>query len=101
MARLSSIIKDQKRRKLVLKFKNKRLELKKKFLDPNISFEEREAIQKKIQDIPRNASPIRVRNRCMLTGRPRGVYRQFGLSRIKFRELAHQGLIPGVTKASW
>ena len=78
-----------------------RKELRKKVIDFSLGEEEREAAQKKLHSLPRNGSRTRIRNRCMATGRSRGIYRKFMLSRICFRELAHQGLIPGVTKASW
>jgi small subunit ribosomal protein S14 len=101
MARLSAVVKNKKREKLAKKYAPKAAELKRKALDPKLSEEEREAARLKLQSLPRNGSPVRVRNRCELTGRPRGFFRDFKLSRNKFRELANNGLIPGVTKASW
>jgi small subunit ribosomal protein S14 len=101
MARLSAVIKNKKREKLAKKFGPKASLLRKKAIDPKISDDEREAARLKLQKIPRNGNPNRVRNRCELTGRPRAVYRDFKLCRNKFRELANNGLIPGVTKASW
>jgi small subunit ribosomal protein S14 len=101
MARLSSVVKNKKREKLAAKFGPKIKKLREQSIDPKISDEAREEARIKLQKIPRNAHPVRVRNRCELTGRPRGVYRDFKLSRNKFRELANNGLIPGVTKASW
>ena len=101
MARLSAVVKNKKREKLAKKYGPKAAELRKKSLDMKLSEEEREAARLKLQDLPRNGNPNRVRNRCELTGRPRGFYRDFKLSRNKFRELANNGLIPGVTKASW
>ncbi|MDA8791682.1 30S ribosomal protein S14 [Bacteriovoracaceae bacterium] len=101
MAKISTIVKDQRKRKLELRYRTKRAELKKIIIDENKSDDERFEASVKLNKLPRNSSRVRVRNRCILTGRGRAVYRQFGLSRIKFRELAHQGLIPGVTKASW
>jgi small subunit ribosomal protein S14 len=101
MARLSAVIKNKKREKLAKKYAPKAAELRKKAIDAKLSDEEREAARLKLQKIPRNGNPNRVRNRCELTGRPRGVYRDFKLCRNKFRELANNGLIPGVTKASW
>ena len=88
-----------KRAKLVAKYAAKRAALKKivKTGDPVEAFE----AAQKLQKIPRNANPIRLHNRCKITGRPKGYIRQFGLSRIQFREMASQGLIPGVKKASW
>jgi len=101
MARLSAIVKNKRREKLAKKYSPKAAELRKKAIDPKLSDEERDAARAKLQSIPRNANLNRVRNRCELTGRPRGVYRDFKLCRNKFRELANNGLIPGVTKASW
>ena len=101
MARLSAVIKNNKRLKLSKKTAPKAAELRKKAIDPKLSEEEREAARAKLQKLPRNGNMNRVRNRCELTGRPRGVYRDFKLCRNKFRELANNGLIPGVTKASW
>ena len=101
MAKQSSIQKNNKRKLMVKKFRSKRLSLKKKMNDKNISMEERFKLQLKINDLPRDGSRVRVRNRCELTGRTRGVYRKFGLSRIKIRELSMAGLLPGVVKSSW
>lgn len=101
MAKLSSVIKNQKREKLAKKNGPKAALLRAKAIDTKLSEEEREAARAKLQKLPRNGNPNRIRNRCELTGRPRGVYRDFKLSRNKFRELANNGLIPGVTKASW
>ena len=101
MAKKSSIDKNNKRRKLIEKFKNKRLELKRKIKDKKLSMEERLQIQFKLDELPRSSSRVRHRNRCELTGRARGVYRKFGLSRIKIRELSMNGALPGVVKSSW
>jgi small subunit ribosomal protein S14 len=101
MARLSAVIKNNKRLKLSKKIAPKAAELRKKAIDPKLSDEERDAARAKLQKLPKNGNMNRVRNRCELTGRPRGVYRDFKLCRNKFRELANNGLIPGVTKASW
>ena len=101
MAKLSSIQKNLFRKKLVNKFKSKRLKLKKQIMKKDLSMEERFKLQKKLNELPRNSSHIRIRNRCELTGRTRGVYRKFGLSRIKFRELSMKGALPGVVKSSW
>ena len=101
MAKLSSIQKNSNRLKLVEKFNKKRKTLKEKMMDKNITIEERLKIQNKMNDLPRNSSSIRFRNRCKLTGRTRGVYRKFGLSRIKIRELSMSGDLPGVVKSSW
>ena len=101
MARLSAVVKNKRREKLAKKFAPKAAALRAKAVDMKLSDEERDAARAKLQKIPRNGNPNRTRNRCELTGRPRGVYRDFKLCRNKFRELANNGLIPGVTKASW
>ena len=101
MAKLSSVQKNLNRKKLIEKFSNKRKVLKKKIMDKNISIEERLKLQNKLNDLPRNSANIRYRNRCKLTGRTRGVYRKFGLSRIKIRELSMSGDLPGMVKSSW
>ena len=101
MAKVSAIAKNNRRKKLAEKGEARRAELRAKIMSEDISVEERLELQKKLQKMPRDTSRIRVRNRCELTGRPRAYYRDFGLSRIKLREMAHQGMIPGVTKASW
>ncbi len=99
MAKESMKAREVKRAKLVAKYAAKRAALKKivNTGDPVDAFE----AAQKLQRIPRNANPIRLHNRCKITGRPKGYIRQFGISRIQFREMASQGLIPGVTKASW
>jgi small subunit ribosomal protein S14 len=101
MAKLSSIEKNNRRKKLVKKFANKWAALKEIANDIERPFDERFAARLKMATLPRNSHPTRVRNRCALTGRPRGNYRKFGVSRLIFRELASQGMIPGVTKSSW
>ena len=101
MAKQSSIQKDLNRRNIVKKFNEKRQSLKKQIMKKNLSIEERFKIQSKLNELPRDSSKIRVRNRCKLTGRTRGVYRKFGLSRIKIRELSMSGALPGVVKSSW
>ena len=101
MAKLSSIQKNNTRFKLIAKYKSKRELLKSKIKDKKLSLEERISLQNKLNDLPRNSSSIRHRNRCELTGRPRGNYRKFGLSRIKLRELSMTGDLPGVVKSSW
>ncbi|MBI04729.1 MAG: 30S ribosomal protein S14 [Pelagibacteraceae bacterium] len=101
MAKVSSIQKNIFRSELVKKYKNKRHDLKSQIMKKNISIEERIKLQNKLNDLPRNSSRIRYRNRCELTGRTRGVYRKFGLSRIKIRELSMTGDLPGVIKSSW
>jgi small subunit ribosomal protein S14 len=101
MAKQSSIQKNLNRRNIVKKFNEKRQSLKKQIMKKNLSIEERFKIQSKLNELPRDSSKIRVRNRCKLTGRTRGVYRKFGLSRIKIRELSMSGALPGVVKSSW
>ena len=101
MAKLAVINRDQKRRKMVEKYAIKRAELEAVFNDVTRSDEERFEARLKFQALPRNSSPVRLRNRCTLTGRPRGVYRKFGLGRSKLREFAMRGEVPGMTKASW
>jgi small subunit ribosomal protein S14 len=101
MAKQSSIQKNNKRKLMVKRFREKRHNLKMKIKDRNISMEERFKLQSKINELPRDGARIRVRNRCELTGRTRGVYRKFGLSRIKIRELSMAGSLPGVVKSSW
>jgi len=101
MAKLSSVQKNLNRQRLIEKFSNKRKVLKKKIMDKTISIEERLKLQNKLNDLPRNSANIRYRNRCKLTGRTRGVYRKFGLSRIKIRELSMSGDLPGMVKSSW
>ena len=101
MAKQSSIQKNLNRRYIVKKFNEKRQSLKKQIMKKDLSIEERFKIQSKLNELPRDSSKIRVRNRCKLTGRTRGVYRKFGLSRIKIRELSMSGALPGVVKSSW
>ena len=101
MAKLSSIQKNSNRLKLIKKFSDKRKSLKKSVMKKDLSIEERLKFQNKLNDLPRNSSSIRYRNRCKLTGRTRGVYRKFELSRIKIRELSMSGDLPGVVKSSW
>jgi small subunit ribosomal protein S14 len=101
MAKLSIKQREEKREKLVAKFAKKYAELKAVINDAKRSDEERYAARLELQKLPRNANPTRLRNRCELTGRPRGTFRTFGLGRSKIRELAFKGDIPGVIKASW
>ena len=101
MAKKSSLAKNEKRIKLAAKHYAKRMQLKEIILNPESSYEDREAAYTKLRKLPRDANPVRVQNRCSITGRPRAVYRKFGISRITLREMASNGLIPGVTKASW
>jgi small subunit ribosomal protein S14 len=101
MAKLALINRELKRANLVKKYAGKRAELKAVIEDQSKSEEERYEARLKLQALPRNANPTRQRNRCALTGRPRGTFRKFGLGRIKLREVAMRGEIPGMTKASW
>ncbi len=101
MAKLALINREDKRRKTGAKFATKRTELMAVANDAKYSDEDRAEARFKLQQLPRNASPSRLRNRCKLTGRPRGVYRKFGLGRNKLREIALRGEVPGLTKASW
>jgi len=101
MAKKSMIARDVQRKKAVDKHAAKRAELKKAIIDPNLGDEERAQAVVALQKLPRNSSKIRMRNRCAMTGRPRGYYRRFGLSRNKLRELMMRGEVPGVVKASW
>jgi small subunit ribosomal protein S14 len=101
MAKLAVRLRNEKRQKTVEKFKAKRAELLDILHDTRASEEAKEEARLKLQKLPRDASPVRVRNRCALTGRPRGVYRKFGLARNKLRDLALKGEVPGVIKASW
>ncbi len=101
MAKLALKLREQKRRRTVDKFKLRRQALLETLQSSRASDEEKDAAREKLQKLPRNASPVRLRNRCALTGRPRGVYRKFGLGRNKLRELALKGEVPGVIKASW
>jgi len=101
MAKMAVINRDLKRREIVKKFAPKRAELMAAISNMRLSEEDRAAARLKLQALPRNSSPVRLRNRCALTGRPRGTYRKFGLGRIKVREFAMRGEIPGIVKASW
>ena len=101
MAKLSLINRDQKRRALVKKYASKREELVSIINNMKASDEVRYAARLKLQQLPRNANPTRLRNRCALTGRPRGFFRKFGLGRNKLRECAMRGEVPGIVKASW
>lgn len=101
MAKTSSILKNERRKQLSAKYRVRRTELKKTIKNPNTSPEERVAAQTKLAKLPRDSNPIRVVLRCLVTGRPRGNLRKFGLSRIQFREKALKGELTGVVKASW
>jgi len=100
MAKKSSIEKNNKRIKLMVKYQEQREYLKKK-INLTIELEEKWIIQRELQSLPRNSAPSRIYRRCFLTGRTRGVYRDFGLSRHVLREMSHECLLPGVTKSSW
>ncbi len=100
MAKKSMIQRELKRQRLVMKYAKKREELKKQI--KNTTFlKEKLALHRKLQQLPRNSSVVRLHNRCLITGRPKGFFRDFGLSRHLLREMAHQGLLPGVKKSSW
>ena len=101
MAKLAVINRGEKRRKTVEKYAKKRAELMAVMNDQSLSVEDRFEARLKVQALPRNASPVRLRNRCALTGRPRGVFRKFGLGRGKLRDFVMQGEVPGMIKASW
>ncbi|MFY7872595.1 MAG: 30S ribosomal protein S14 [Limnohabitans sp.] len=101
MAKVALIQRELKREKLVAKFAKKYADLKSAANEAKRSDDERAAARLALQKLPRNANPTRQRNRCEITGRPRGTFRQFGLGRAKIREMAFEGNIPGVTKASW
>ena len=100
MAKKSIIEREKKRQKLVIKHLSKRYSLKLQIKQASF-LEEKLAIQRKLQQLPRNSSPVRLRNRCMITGRSRGYFKDFGLSRHVLREMVHQGVLPGITKSSW
>jgi len=101
MSKLALINRNEKRKKLVLKFAKRRAALEAIIANPKTSDDDKFAARLKIQQLPRNAHPTRVRNRCALTGRPRGVFSKFGLGRNKLREYVMRGEVPGVVKASW
>lgn len=101
MAKKSMINREKRRAKLADRYAEKRAELKRVISDPDVSFEERQEAMFKLQKLPRDSSPVRKRNRCSISGRPRGYYRKFGLSRNKLREAAMRGDVPGLRMASW
>jgi small subunit ribosomal protein S14 len=101
MAKKSKIARNEQRKVIVDRYAAKRLELKKALVDENGTDESREAARVGLQKLPRNASPVRLRSRDVIDGRPRGVLTKFGVSRIRFRDMAHRGELPGVTKSSW
>ena len=101
MAKISKIVKNEKRKKAVKQYAERRAEFKKIINNPVSTPEQVDEAVMKLQKLPRDASPVRVRNRCSQTGRPRGFLRKFGMSRVTFRELSLEGQVPGVTKSSW
>ena len=101
MAKTNMIMREKRRARIVKKYASRRAELKETIRSPKTSHEDRQAAQATLQTLPRDSSATRQRNRCAITGRSRGVYRKFGLSRVKIREVANRGEIPGLVKASW
>ena len=101
MAKTSKVVKNEDRKLIVARYAEKRAALKATIVSMTASEEEKQAAASKLRSLPRDSSKTRIRNRCAMTGRPRAFLRQFGLSRVTFREMALQGLIPGVRKASW
>jgi small subunit ribosomal protein S14 len=101
MAKTNMIMREKRRARIVKKYASRRAELKETIRSPKTSHEDRQAAQATLQALPRDSSATRQRNRCAITGRSRGVYRKFGLSRVKIREVANRGEIPGLVKASW
>jgi small subunit ribosomal protein S14 len=100
MAKKSMIQREKKRERLVIKYEKKRINIKSS-IKKSTSYQEKLDLYSKLQDLPKNSFPTRLRNRCWMTGRSRGYYRDFGLSRHVLREMAHQCLLPGVKKSSW
>ena len=101
MAKKSSIEKNNRRRKMVARFAGKRAELKRVASDQSLSMEDRFQARLKLAELPRNSAAVRIRNRCEISGRPRGVYRKLKMSRIAMRDLGSNGMIPGLVKSSW
>ncbi len=101
MAKKSMVVKNIRRRRISDRYRERRLELKKILKSTKASHDEKKLARISLEKLPRDSNPNRIRNRCVVTGRPRSYYRKFGLSRITFREMALKGEIPGVTKASW
>jgi small subunit ribosomal protein S14 len=101
MAKTSKIAKNEQRKRIVARYAERRAELKRIIASPASSDSDRETAQLKLQKLPRDASPIRVRNRDVADGRPRGFLRKAGISRVRFRTMAHRGELPGITKSSW
>nr|YP_009105207.1 ribosomal protein S14 [Pseudochlorella signiensis]AIT93857.1 ribosomal protein S14 [Pseudochlorella signiensis] len=100
MAKKSMVEREKKRQQLVMKYSKKRLTLKAQMKQASF-LEEKLTIQRQLQKLPRNSNPVRLHNRCLITGRPKGFFRDFGLSRHVLREMAHEGFLPGITKSSW
>ncbi|PRQ04406.1 30S ribosomal protein S14 [Enhygromyxa salina] len=101
MAKLSQVLRDKKREKLISKYADKRAELRAQMKDPDLDPDVKAEVMAKLNGLPRNSCPTRLTRRCFLTGRSKAVYRKFGLSRIALRDLALRGDLPGVTKSSW
>jgi small subunit ribosomal protein S14 len=101
VAKTSKIAKNEQRKETVARYAERRAELKRIIADQTLPVEDRVAARLKLQKLPRDASPIRVRNRDVADGRPRGYLRKAGISRVRFREMAHRGELPGITKSSW
>ncbi len=101
MAKKSKIARNNQRAEVVARYATRRAELKKALVDPNGTDESREEARVGLQKLPRNASPVRLRSRDAIDGRPRGVLSKFGISRVRFRDMAHRGELPGITKSSW
>lgn len=101
MAKKSKIAKNEQRKVMVERYAEKRRQLRKQLVDPNSTDEQREEARLGLQKLPRDASPVRVRDRDSIDGRPRGTFRKFGVSRIRFRNMAHNGELPGIQKSSW
>ena len=101
MAKLSQVLRDKKREKMINKYAARRAELRKVLKDANADFEAKEEAMEKLNKLPRNSCPTRLTRRCEMTGRSKAVYRKFGLGRVAFRNLALSGDLPGVTKSSW
>lgn len=101
MAKKSKIARNEQRKIVVARYATQRVELKKQLVDPTSTDEQREAARLGLQKLPKNASPVRVRNRDAVDGRPRGMLTKYGISRVRFREMAHRGELPGITKSSW
>ncbi|MEN9737192.1 MAG: hypothetical protein RJA26_425 [Actinomycetota bacterium] len=101
MAKKSKIARNEQRKIVVERYNEKRIALKKALIDPNSTDAERDAARLGLQKLPKDASPVRVRGRDAIDGRPRGVLSKFGVSRVRFRDMAHRGELPGITKSSW